>query len=523
MATVSGTFTAVGLSAVLDVTALGEDITISLTGGATATVELQREKVPYSGAWTPIRTYVGDVEASFRQERKNERYRFECTSYTAGTVTYSVSDGDKRIGTTLLDSEGNEIITYTQAGVDVSGALTVAGVLVATGGADTGTLSFNSGSITDSSGAISFGNENLSTTGTLASGALTVTGAISDTAASALTTGATIGTLTLADGSITDSGATISFGAENLSTTGTLASGALTVTGALSSTTTVSSVTGDFEVIEAGDASLGVNGLDAAQGGAILITGGISSTAGNAGGAVDLVGGTPGSTGAGGAVAVTGAIGGSTSGAGGAVAVTGGAGTAGDANGGAVTIEGGLQNGSGAAGVLNLGTTNTDVINLGHAATTLNFLGTRTNTAQPAFLVFHSVDDTNVTGNGTTATIDFDTEVFDQGADFASDTFTAPVTGRYALQAQVQAFGLTPAADSLIFQISTSNRNYQFQIVNADDLDSTIALKLQPLTDMDASDTATVTLVVNGEASDVVDIDGNVSDVTTFFSGYLLT
>jgi hypothetical protein len=38
-----------------------------------------------------------------------------------------------------------------------------------------GTLSLASGSITDSSGAISFGNENLSTTGTLASGNLTVT------------------------------------------------------------------------------------------------------------------------------------------------------------------------------------------------------------------------------------------------------------------------------------------------------------------------------------------------------------
>jgi len=38
------------------------------------------------------------------------------------------------------------------------------------------TLSFDSGLITDSGGAISFGNENLTTTGTLASGVLTVTG-----------------------------------------------------------------------------------------------------------------------------------------------------------------------------------------------------------------------------------------------------------------------------------------------------------------------------------------------------------
>ena len=55
------------------------------------------------------------------------------------------------------------------------------------------------GSITDSSGAISFGNENVTTTGTIARG-----------------TGSTIGNLTLANGSITDSGGSISFGDEEM-------------------------------------------------------------------------------------------------------------------------------------------------------------------------------------------------------------------------------------------------------------------------------------------------------------------
>lgn len=45
-----------------------------------------------------------------------------------------------------------------------------------------------------------------------------------------LASGSTIGTLTLADGSITDSGGTISFGNENLSTSGTLSAGATTCT-----------------------------------------------------------------------------------------------------------------------------------------------------------------------------------------------------------------------------------------------------------------------------------------------------
>lgn len=111
-----------------------------------------------------------------------------------------------------------------------------------------GTLTAAAGSITDSSGAISFADENLSTTGTLASGTHTVGnmviaagtitntgGAISFDNENLSTTGTlasgthTIGTLVLAAASITDTGGAISFGDENLSTTGTLAAGTTTV------------------------------------------------------------------------------------------------------------------------------------------------------------------------------------------------------------------------------------------------------------------------------------------------------
>ena len=86
-------------------------------------------------------------------------------------------------------------------------------------------------SITSSSSQISFGDENLVTTGTLASGALSVTGTGAFSSTISAATGSSVGTLTLAGCSITDSDGAISFGDENLSTTGTLASGALSVTG----------------------------------------------------------------------------------------------------------------------------------------------------------------------------------------------------------------------------------------------------------------------------------------------------
>lgn len=115
-------------------------------------------------------------------------------------------------------------------------------------------------------------------------------------------------------------------------------------TGEASGNLVVGSITGN-------DSSLGVTGQAAAQGGAILLTGGTSSTTGNAGGAVGAVGGTPGATGTGGAVNLTGGVSGS-SGArdGGGVNLTGGAGHAtSTGKGGAVALTGGAS-GGGATG-----------------------------------------------------------------------------------------------------------------------------------------------------------------------------
>jgi len=96
-----------------------------------------------------------------------------------------------------------------------------------------GTLLLGAGSITDSSGAISFDNENLTTTGTLSSGTHT------------------IGNLVLASASITNTSGAISFDNENLTTTGTLASGVHTIgtliLGAASITDTTGTISFDNE------------------------------------------------------------------------------------------------------------------------------------------------------------------------------------------------------------------------------------------------------------------------------------
>ena len=148
--------------------------------------------------------------------------------------------------------------------------------------------------------------------------------------------------------------------------------------------------------------------------------------------------------------------------------------------------------------------------------------GEVTMAAQPAFLARNTVQDSNITGNGTTTTIDFNDEVFDQNADFASDTFTAPVTGRYDLSVTIQLLGITTAAAQIQFNLITSNRPYYVRELNTNNLGATAWLNIHVLADMDASDTVTATVVVTGESSDVVDVGGEATNVTTHFSGWLV-
>jgi len=147
-----------------------------------------------------------------------------------------------------------------------------------------------------------------------------------------------------------------------------------------------------------------------------------------------------------------------------------------------------------------------------------------TNSSQPCFLAFNSATDVDVTGTGTEPTIDFDTEVFDQGNDFAADTFTAPVTGRYLLTAVVQLLGLTIAADLSLIRIDTSNRNYRGSRFDlAADFPGVIGHTITVVADMDSGDTAIVVVNVQGEASDVVDIEGQATELVTSFSGCLIS
>ena len=94
--------------------------------------------------------------------------------------------------------------------------------------------------------------------------------------------------------------------------------------------------------------------------------------------------------------------------------------------------------------------------------------GEMTRPLQPAFLAQQTVAQNNITGNGTTATINYTTEIFDNNGDYdGTNAFTAPVTGRYFFSGSV-LLGSVSTATIGSLRIETSNRTYLYPIMNYD-------------------------------------------------------
>jgi hypothetical protein len=134
---------------------------------------------------------------------------------------------------------------------------------------------------------------------------------------------------------------------------------------------------------------------------------------------------------------------------------------------------------------------------------------------QSAFLANPSTNQLNF-ATSSNVQVEFGTERFDQNGDFASHTFTAPVTGRYQLSASLRIQSLDTAADYYQLRLATSNQTYSPVIepkFSSDPLYWTLTLSL--LVDMDANDTANVN-VRQQSGTQQADIDSE-----SYFSGFL--
>lgn len=136
---------------------------------------------------------------------------------------------------------------------------------------------------------------------------------------------------------------------------------------------------------------------------------------------------------------------------------------------------------------------------------------------QPAFLVALSEEQSNITNDNVYQTIVFGTEIFDIGNNFASNTFTAPIAGKYILTMNVNLDLIDIDATYYQVQLVTSNRTYELTYHPAVfNIDCSWVFAFSVVADMDASDTAYVQIRQSGGAQQT-DIH-----VATRFSGVLV-
>ena len=139
---------------------------------------------------------------------------------------------------------------------------------------------------------------------------------------------------------------------------------------------------------------------------------------------------------------------------------------------------------------------------------------------QPSFLARKNSNLSDF-AHGADITVDYNDEIFDQNADYNNSnyTFTAPVTGKYHLNARVRLTNVDTGAGYYYLQIITSNRGYINIIAPKFSSDPAyLTLVVSETVEMDASDTAYC--IVYQEASGTggqTDIQGG-----STFGGYLI-
>ena len=140
------------------------------------------------------------------------------------------------------------------------------------------------------------------------------------------------------------------------------------------------------------------------------------------------------------------------------------------------------------------------------------------------FFLYPTAAQNNI-ATGSDVTIVFGGEEFDLNGNCASNTFTAPVYGKYFLHTNLTFNSFDTGATYYLLQIITSNRTYQSWI-NVKDWSADTGyhtVTLTAIADMDKSHTAYVTLYQSGGTAqtDII-LDADNSPTRSYFTGYLV-
>jgi len=159
----------------------------------------------------------------------------------------------------------------------------------------------------------------------------------------------------------------------------------------------------------------------------------------------------------------------------------------------------------------------------GNTALTIDSTGAVTKPLQPAFFAYSASGQSNLAVT-TAVTIIFDTEKFDNNADFNTTnyTFTAPVTGRYCFSVSLRKDNIDSAASYYQTIIYTSNTEYYRDLFDPGQMNGDLTYWQQQgtlLVDMDASDTCIIKYYQSG-GTQQTDISGG--DGQSSFQGWLV-
>ena len=165
-----------------------------------------------------------------------------------GNFTTVQAESRAYVGDMIIDSGSITSESGTVSFGDET--ITTDGTLSSGSGSTIGNLTLADGSISSASNQIDFGDDDLTTTGTLSTGTAT------------LGSGSTIGNLTFTDGTIASGSDNISFGNENLSTNGTLTAGVSTLSSGseIGDDLSNGSITSSSDAIDFGNDALSTTG-----------------------------------------------------------------------------------------------------------------------------------------------------------------------------------------------------------------------------------------------------------------------
>jgi hypothetical protein len=130
--------------------------------------------------------------------------------------------------------------------------------------------------------------------------------------------------------------------------------------------------------------------------------------------------------------------------------------------------------------------------------------GAITKPLQPCVLATIPSKLTNQGGSDTQTDIAWGTEIFDQNSDFATPSFTAPVTGRYFMSAQVGLSQMDTDATFYQLYVVASNRTHYMGTIAPNKIfgsDASHMITATQIIDMDASDTLKIQLSQNDGAT----------------------